>query len=90
MANHSSILAWRVPWTQKPGGLRSIRSQSRTRLKRLSTRVHRGNLMTPVHVLKFDFTDASQIMEVLSFFNYKTNPLCFQENVENLNMEVQT
>ena len=54
------------------------------------TRVHRGNLMTPVHVLKFDFTDSSQIMEVLSFFNYKTNPLCFQENVENLNMEVQT
>ena len=21
MATHSSILAWRIPWTQKPGGL---------------------------------------------------------------------
>ena len=21
MANHSSILAWRIPWTEEPGGL---------------------------------------------------------------------
>ena len=27
MATHSSILAWRIPWTEKPGGLQSIRSQ---------------------------------------------------------------
>ena len=24
MATHSSILAWRTPWTEKPGGLYSI------------------------------------------------------------------
>ena len=24
MANHSSILAWRIPWTGEPGGLRSM------------------------------------------------------------------
>ena len=24
MATHSSILAWEVPWTEKPGGLQSI------------------------------------------------------------------
>ena len=23
MATHSSILAWRIPWTEKPGGLHS-------------------------------------------------------------------
>ena len=23
MAVHSSILAWRIPWTEEPGGLRS-------------------------------------------------------------------
>ena len=23
MATHSSVLAWRVPWTEKPGGLQS-------------------------------------------------------------------
>ena len=27
MAIHSSNLAWRIPWTEEPGGLRSIRSQ---------------------------------------------------------------
>ena len=27
MASYSSILAWRIPWTEKPGGLQSIESQ---------------------------------------------------------------
>ena len=27
MAMHSSILAWRIPWTEEPGGLQSIGSQ---------------------------------------------------------------
>ena len=30
MATHSSILAWRTPWTEEPGGLQSIGSQSWT------------------------------------------------------------
>ena len=24
MANHSSILAWEIPWTEEPGGLQSM------------------------------------------------------------------
>ena len=32
MATHSSILAWRIPWTEKPGGLQSIGPQSQTGL----------------------------------------------------------
>ena len=27
MATHSSILAWRIPWTKEPGGLQFIGSQ---------------------------------------------------------------
>ena len=27
MATHSSILAWRMPWTEKPGGLQSTGSR---------------------------------------------------------------
>ena len=27
MAKHSSILAWRIPWTEEPGGLQSMVSQ---------------------------------------------------------------
>ena len=26
MSTHSSILAWRIPWTEEPGGLQSIGS----------------------------------------------------------------
>ena len=32
MANHSSVLAWRSPWTEEPGGLQSMESQSQTHL----------------------------------------------------------
>ena len=27
MATHSSILAWRIPWTEEPGGLQTMGSQ---------------------------------------------------------------
>ena len=27
MATHSSILAWRIPWTEEPGGPQSVKSQ---------------------------------------------------------------
>ena len=27
VATHSSILAWKVPWTEEPGGLQSMESQ---------------------------------------------------------------
>ena len=28
MATHSSILAWKIPWTEEPDGLQSMGSQS--------------------------------------------------------------
>ena len=40
MAPHSSTLAWKIPWTEEPGGLQSMGShgvaQSRTRLSDLA------------------------------------------------------
>ena len=32
MAIHTSTLDWKIPWTEKPGRLQSVESQSRTRL----------------------------------------------------------
>ena len=32
MVSHSSSLVWRIPWTEEPGGLQSLGSQSQTRL----------------------------------------------------------
>ena len=45
MATHSSILAWRIPWTEESGGLQSIAPQSWTQLKWLRMSTHTwGNL----------------------------------------------
>ena len=30
VADHSSIPAWKIPWTEEPGGLQSMGSQSRS------------------------------------------------------------
>ena len=40
MATHSSILTWRIPWTEDPGGYIHRVTKSRTQLKRLSTHTH--------------------------------------------------
>ena len=35
MATHSSVLAWRIPWTEEPGGLQSMGSQESDTTERL-------------------------------------------------------
>ena len=37
MATHSSILAWRIPWAEEPGGLPSVGSQ---RIRRMHACMH--------------------------------------------------
>ena len=39
MAIHSSILAWRIPWTEKPGGLQFMGSQRVTQDRATNTKV---------------------------------------------------
>ena len=48
MATHSSILAWRIPWTEKPGWQASIQriAKSQTQLKRLCMHAHTLMLVT--------------------------------------------
>ena len=41
MATHSSILAWRIPWTEEPGRLQSIESQ-RVRMTKQLTHIQQG------------------------------------------------
>ena len=40
MATHSSILAWRIPWTQEPGRLQSMGLQELDMTKQLSIAQH--------------------------------------------------
>ena len=37
MATHASILAWRILWTEEPGGLQSMGTQSQTALSDQTT-----------------------------------------------------
>ena len=51
LATYSSILAWRIPWTEEPDGLHSMGSQSQTWLKWLSAYVHAHTyILTYVYV----------------------------------------
>ena len=63
-ATLSSILAWRIPWTEESGGLQSIGSQSQTRLKQLSTTVclALGWSSTCVYTTSFSLTATLQRM----------------------------
>ena len=56
MATHSNILAWRVPWTEEPGGLQSMGLQkSQTRLKQLSLFLLSQGLHTSLFFSFFQF-----------------------------------
>ena len=43
MATHSSTLAWRIPWTEEPGGLQSTGSQSQAPLSTAHSHVRLQN-----------------------------------------------
>ena len=49
MATHSSILAWRIPWTEEPGRLQSTGSQELDTTEQLSF-THSG--LTYAHYIK--------------------------------------
>ena len=51
MATHPSILAWRIPWTEEPGGLQSMGSQSLTRLSDLAHMHAHTHTHTHTHTL---------------------------------------
>ena len=40
MAPHSSTLAWKIPWTEEPGGLQSTGSLRQTRLSGFTFTFH--------------------------------------------------
>ena len=37
MATHSSILVWKIPWTEEPGGLQSTGRKKSEMMEQLST-----------------------------------------------------
>ena len=68
IATYTSILAWRIPWTEEPGRLQSMASQSRTRL---SDYTHTRAFST-YYLLK------SIIISIISICNLILNNSCFK------------
>ena len=54
MAPHSSTLAWKIPWTEEPGGLQSMVAKSRTRLSDFTFTFH-------FHALEKDMATHSSV-----------------------------
>ena len=50
MAPHSSVLAWRIPWTEEPGGLQCMGSQSRTHLSVFTFSLSLFILVVPIYI----------------------------------------
>ena len=59
MAPHSSSLAWRIPWTEEPGRLQSMRSQSWTRLSDFTFTFH-------FHALEKEMATHSSVLALRS------------------------
>ena len=55
MAPYSGILAWKIPWTEKPGRLQSMGSQSRTRLSDFT-------FTFPFHALEKEMATHSSVL----------------------------
>ena len=75
MATHSSILAWRIPWTEESGGLQSMGLQSQTRLKQLSIWLgdvgSRGPLLGEQKSLRRGGGERALMKRLVTFWKYK-------------------
>ena len=57
MATHSSILAWRIPWTEEPGGLQRIRhNYACTYTHTHTTSIFMELLMKIILIIQFNIT----------------------------------
>ena len=74
MAIHSNILAWRIPWSEKPGGLQSIGSQ-RVRYNWVT------NKHTDISVALVDSEQYGIFYEILPFIQQTS--LCTSHSARN-------
>ena len=71
MAMHSSVLAQKIPRTEEPGGLLSIGSQSRTRLKQLSMHALEKEMATHSSVLAWRIPGTEEPGGLLSMGSHR-------------------
>ena len=52
MAIHSSTLAWKIPWTEEPGGLQSMGRKESDRIEQLTLTLKSENEIAKIHLFK--------------------------------------
>ena len=62
VAAHSSVLAWRIPWTEEPCGLQSMGSHNRTRLS-----IAQHSRFTPTWLRHFTALRSRNLLQTLLF-----------------------
>ena len=73
MATHSSILAWRIPRTEEPGGLQqSMESQSQTQLSNF----HFHNIPTAWYSKQFTYLDSFSPYSIIMLYYYYVLIFC--------------
>ena len=50
LATYSSIIAWRIPWIEEPGGLQSTGSQSQTQLSDFTFTIFPYSVFTYLYI----------------------------------------
>ena len=76
LATQSSVLTWRIPWTEETGRLRSLRSQSQTRLT------------THAHKTLRDYL--SVLLSLLSLLRVPLSSLSFLKHVKSPPQQIST
>ena len=75
MATHSSILAWRIPWTEEPGGLQSMGSQRVRRDLATKTTTASKQHTQPMNVYQLGLLNLQ--VTILAHTNLKTKARSF-------------
>ena len=89
MATHSSILVWKIPWTEEPGRLQFTGSQSWTQLKRLSLHTH-GCLPSASTRIKSYAAAAADLQHLLKEFRVESRnqALCTQGKTGSTGLQI--
>ena len=83
VATHSSILAWRIPWTEEPGGLQSMGLQS-VRHDWVTKHTH-----THTHPLMCSFVLASLILQT-NLYSWYFYSIYIEREIRNNNKRTST
>ena len=71
METHSSILAWRILWTEEPGGLLSMKSQNQIQLKQLGMHALEKEMATHSSILAWRIPGTEEPGGLLSMGSHR-------------------